>query len=197
MWKGKYGATLITSWYSGKRWDVSHAERAGLASGSVRFVRHELKEQLEIAGGGGKSPGRDCALSCLLLLSRYSDCKYVPPHLLAIAPICVTECCPQSHRTGAEVGEFAHGCPRSCRRGSAGAGVGLGSVSALLLWHGQPQVWDLAWAVPGRATKSFTFSHVLKEYVQWQSRKVSMLLVGAECRQIHAQATGVDTTIIF
>lgn len=55
MWKGKYGATLITSWYSGKRWDVSHAERAGLASGSVRFVRHELKEQLEIAGGGGGS----------------------------------------------------------------------------------------------------------------------------------------------
>lgn len=130
-WKGKYGATLITSWYSGKRWDVSHTERAGLASGSVRFVRHELKEQLEIGGGSLQVkialfpasfsyPGIVTVNTCLLTF-------------LAIAPICVTECCPQSHRTGGEVGEFARGCPRSCQRGFANAGVGMGSVSTLLL----------------------------------------------------------------
>lgn len=48
---------------------------------------------------------------------------------LAITLMCVTECCPQSHRTGGEVGEFARGCSRSRWRGSAGAGMELGSVS--------------------------------------------------------------------
>lgn len=84
---------------------------------------------------------------------------------------------------------------------SAGTGWVWGSVSALLPRHRQPQARDLPGAAPGRATESFTctrsfkFSHFRKEYVQWPSRK--MLLVGAECRQIHAQASGVVITVIF
>lgn len=66
-------------------------------SGSVRFVQHEPKEQLETGGGGSLQvkialssasfsyPGLVTVNTCLLAL-------------LAIAPIRVTECCPQSHR---------------------------------------------------------------------------------------------------
>lgn len=66
MWKGKYGATLITSWYSGKRWDVSHAERAGLASGSVRFVRHELQVEIVLFPASFSYPGIVTVNTCLL-----------------------------------------------------------------------------------------------------------------------------------
>lgn len=95
-WKGKYGATLITSWYSGKRWDVSHAERAGLAAGasglcgmsprnSWKLGGESLQVEIALSPASFSYPGLVTVNTCLLAL-------------LAIAPICVTESCPQSHR---------------------------------------------------------------------------------------------------
>lgn len=92
--------------------------------------------------GGKKSPGQDRALSCLLLLSRFSDCKSVPPRLVSHRSdprdrVLSSE--PQ--KQGMRLGELVLGCPRSqtevlCR---CQHGVGLGSVTMPLPRHTQPQ----------------------------------------------------------
>lgn len=64
---------------------------------------------------------------------------------------------------------------------------------------------DLLWAVPGRATESFswtessTCSHFLEELVQCKAEAASRPLAEAECWQSRAQDSGVIIviTVIF
>lgn len=118
------------------------------------------------------SPGQDRTLSCLLLLSRFSDCKYVPPRLVSHRSDTrdrVLSSEPQEQ--GMRLGNFlvVPGVRLLCWYRH---GVGLGFDNAVS-WHRQPQARDLSWAVPGRATESFTCtksfkcSHFLKENMQW------------------------------
>lgn len=68
-WKGKYGATLITSWYSGKRWDGSHAERAGLTAGASGLCSMSPRNSWKL--GGGK-------------VSRSRSHSLLPPSLIQV-----------------------------------------------------------------------------------------------------------------
>lgn len=170
-------------------------------------MRHEPKEQMET--GGGKSPGRDRALSCLLLLSRFSDCKYVPPRLVSHrSDMRDRELSSEPQEQGMRLGELVLGCPRSqtevlCR---CWHGVGLGFTKHAV---SPAQTAPSEGFVVGCARQSNQELYLYKELqVQPLSqgvravaehKDVSMLLVEAECRQIHAQESGVVIviTVIF
>lgn len=100
--------------------------------------------------------------------------------LLAIAPIRVTECCPQSHRTGDEAGGTCFGCPSSqtevlCRcRPGAGLGFDKRALSPAQTAPSEGFIVGCARQSNRElcCTESFKFSHFLKEYVQWQSIKM-------------------------
>lgn len=169
-WKGKYGATLITSWCSGKRRDVSHVEGAGLAAGAQGTAGNCRGEE---------SPGHNRALSCLLLLSRFSDCKYVPPPRLVShrSDPCDRVLSSEPQEQGTRPGNLflvVPGVRPSCSASTGGLGFDNHTGSAA---QAAPE-GDLSRAAPARATesftctKNFTFSHFLKEYMQWQHIKM-------------------------
>lgn len=69
-WKGKYGATLIPR-CSGKRRDVSHTERAGLAAGARGAAGNRggsLQVRTALSPASFSHPGSVTVNRCLLAL---------------------------------------------------------------------------------------------------------------------------------
>lgn len=166
-------------------------------------MQHEPEEQLEI--GGEKFPGQDRALSCLLLLSRFSDCKYMPPRLVSHRSDTrdrVLSSEPQEQ--GMRLGELVLRCPRRqtevlcrCRHG-VGLGFDKRAVSPAQTAPSEGFIMD-------RARQSNRELYMYKELqveplsqgvrAVGKHKDVSMLLVEVERRQIHARKSGVVIVI--